>query len=256
MIFPTTDPLTSRRRYKARDIETLVVIGGVFVFLVSLLSFGISWLAPSVFAMLIGDAALLAFSFYLYIIWRERPIALRCDACANLIQSNTPWICGFCKRANRNANEYPFVRECGHCHNSPKAYKCHRCEEAHVIFLSDEKDDAHYAFALNDPKEKWVDQEQVSDSRKAAVQEKKHKLEIAEFALKLKYLKEQRDRLIKKTKLKQNIEAAKEDYDAAMGMKAWVAQQKAEVEVEFRDHPDLLADALQTLEEIREKYRT
>src|SRR5689334_5183142 len=137
MIFAPTGPLESRRRFKARSFENMAILIAIFVPLVM----GISQTVSGVLPVLIGDALCIVFVYYLYCMWNRRPIKVRCDSCRGVLSSNTPWVCGFCKEPNRNANEYPFVYECGHCHDEPKAYRCHHHDCNKLVFLSEDLDE-------------------------------------------------------------------------------------------------------------------
>src|SRR5580765_7685769 len=124
-MFDSTDPLTARARFKARSGKCVVGVVAIFFGLVVVLS----WISANIFSsflpMLVGDAVALAICYFLYLAWHDRPISLQCDneECRKLILSNTPWVCGFCKETNRNANEIPFVHKCAHCSDEAKTYR-------------------------------------------------------------------------------------------------------------------------------------
>jgi len=124
VISESTNPLTSRDRFKTRTFRNVVVIGVLFILVVIVMSELISVLSPGEsIPMLIGDAIALVGAYYLYIVWDKRPIRLSCPKCERIISSNTPWVCGFCGKENRNANEFPFVDKCCHCGAEPKEYR-------------------------------------------------------------------------------------------------------------------------------------
>ena len=140
----------------------MVAIAGAFILGVIVMSWLFSVFAPGVLApMLVGDVIALGVAYYFYILWERRPIRLACPKCEKIILSNTPWVCGVCRKPNLNTTEFPFVHKCGNpdCGFEPKAYRCHHEDEdgivcGEMIYLSEERDKLNYAYCLNAPEEK------------------------------------------------------------------------------------------------------
>jgi hypothetical protein len=142
------NPLTARLRYKHQRL----ISSGVF--------FGIS--IPIVFVIGLlpnaGDHRFIIFlvlcsawSVYVFVAM-DRVIWIRCNHCDKDIASNTPWVCGVCQKTHTNATRFPFVGNCPHCGDEPKAYKCHHCGE--LIFLSKDELKLHFATCANMPVER------------------------------------------------------------------------------------------------------
>lgn len=83
--------------------------------------------------LLDGIGIFVALGVYFFVL-DELPVSVTCNACRKIVSSNTPWVCGICKKPNLKADEFPFVACCEHCSAQPKAYKCHHCGD--MIFLT------------------------------------------------------------------------------------------------------------------------
>jgi hypothetical protein len=213
-----------------------VVIASLFIFAVILMSWLVSIFYPGVFLLkLLGDAIALLGAYFLYIIWDKRPIRLRCENCRKIISSNTPWVCGVCKRPNRDAIEYPFVRHCGYedCGAEPKTYRCHHCEE--FVFLTDDEDKINYAYRLNSPTEisKAEERAEKLKSKQEEVEDIDHEINMGRRTI----LKVQLDERLSEIKKKSNKvlkpvgeakrEGLKEFFDAKAAVKQAAREQKA-----------------------------
>lgn len=201
--------------------------------------------------MLLGDVVAIGIVYYLYTQWNNRPIFIRCEKCRKSISSSTPWVCGFCKEPNRNAKEFPFVRECEHCHGEPKAYRCHHCTEMMLVYLSEDKDTRNYAYCLNTKGEAADPDEQTE--RQKEKEQKQHQIEVAELELKLKAINEKRDGPKLKTPLEQKKEQFDRGYAASMGIREYAAKKRAEVAEELKNHPELLKQANDAIDDLLEK---
>jgi hypothetical protein len=148
MFLQVADPLKSRNQYKVKSVQIIVtlavmcILGGALLFWLGH-TVSIGWTG----ALLIDAFCLLA-TFYVFLLWDNRPIRVRC-ACGQIVLSNTPWACGHCGHKNRNANEHSFLGACESCHDEPKAYKCHHCNQ--LMFLSEDKNLRNYASCINSP---------------------------------------------------------------------------------------------------------
>ena len=135
----TCKPLEARKWFsrKAGTNWTITIV--VFIVLLTgLAQFNDWWLA----AIISGAGAFGLFFLYL----DRRSIGIECGGCGRVVDSNTPWECGFKQCANENTHAFPFINECEHCHFIPKAYECHHCKR--LIFLSKDKQDFQFAKIL------------------------------------------------------------------------------------------------------------
>ena len=127
--------------FKLREPINWALSIAVFAVLFFLLQFLSFWIA---FAVALVAAFCLHF-FYL----DNRLIRIKCPygRCREIIETNTPWICGHKGCKNDNGDDYPFIYRCEHCGNSPKAYKCHHCGE--LIFFTEDEQETGYAECAN-----------------------------------------------------------------------------------------------------------
>jgi hypothetical protein len=162
-----TTPLTARKWFKHRNKASIIIAWAGFAILFLFLE----WFLTTVPATLISMGVMLLV-FYAFL--NNWPIGFDCPhpGCGKYIESNHPWICGFKQCRNDNADDYPFVRECEHCHAKPKSYICHHCEKP--IFLSKDKLNKNHARCTRPPKER--DDLDISDLVKV---ERKAELELS-----------------------------------------------------------------------------
>lgn len=239
MIFEPTTPKTSRSRFKLRTIHNFVALFAIFIVLVAVISMVSSmWSFP----MLMGDAIAFGIVYYLFTLWDKRPIGMECNHCGKYLASNTPWVCGYCKKPNTNANDYPFLGPCAHCGNEPKAYKCHHKDCGQLIFFSEDMDGSNYAYCLNSPNESAADPRTLKViEREESKQEKEHALLMAELDTKLKDAKAKLDG----PKIKSPRELQQEKFDkfyrGVMGSEEIADEALAQVRIKFKDDPTALA---------------
>ena len=133
------DLLKARAWFKMRGAVNWVVAIALFipVYFVLMLAFG------TIIAFVVSTAT--AFALFFFVL-DKRAVKILCAHCQKPIMTNTPWVCGFCKAANKNVDDFPFIHRCQHCTAEPKAYKCHHCGE--LIFLTEDQLKANYAFCL------------------------------------------------------------------------------------------------------------
>ena len=176
MIFESTDPLKSREQFASRRFLNLTVLVGCFI--VFALFWSALWLLPlfvsatvSTLALVLGYGAGLVVVYYFCLVWEKRPIRLRCPRCRKFIVTNTPWVCGYCRKPNLNPVEFPFVNKCEHleCNLEPKTYRCHLCNE--FIYLTPDKDQINYAYRFNSP----ADTTKADKAAKALKEERERK---------------------------------------------------------------------------------
>lgn len=193
MNFDVPDPLTSRARFHGRIVHHMLKLLAVFLGVAVVIAVLSVYVFKSGFFMFVGDVLALSVMIFLFLRLNNKPIRLKCLACAKMILSNTPWTCGFCKQENRDTRGFPFVNTCQHCGNEPKAYKCHHC--GGLIYLTEDEQKSGYAFFANDDSERpkpkpmpvVVDKEKI---RHEEVREKQHNLAMAKLDAELKAVKE------------------------------------------------------------------
>ena len=135
------NPLEARCVFKISPYKNFGIGFGVFVLIFAPLAFCLNvWLAG-------GIAIVGALGVYLY--FESRVIFIECPSCQKAIDTSTPWECGFKQCRNENADEFPFINECEHCHFVPKAYKCHHCKK--LIYLTPDRQQIHAAKCLTAP---------------------------------------------------------------------------------------------------------
>lgn len=139
----TCKPLEARKWFSRKAQTNWAITIVVFILLLAILKqFNDWWLA-----LAISGAAVFGL-FFLYL--DRRSIGIECGGCGRVVDSNTPWECGFKQCRNENTHAFPFINECEHCHFIPKAYECHHCQR--LIFLSKDKQDFQFAKILIIPK--------------------------------------------------------------------------------------------------------
>src|SRR5688572_5049342 len=124
----TMNAQNARIRFRIRTLENLAIVAGIFSLLAIIVaSFPFAWII---------DLALIGILYFVFVyVLEQRVIGIDCPHCGKYLATNTPWICGFCKKLNENGDEYPFVHKCRSCGAEPRAYKCHHRACAKLIFL-------------------------------------------------------------------------------------------------------------------------
>lgn len=241
----STNPRTARERFKSRFLRCIAALTLLFVALTCV----ISWLAANVFSsftlMLVGDVVALGLVYYLYLTWRDQPVKLCCPHCEAVILSNTPWVCGFCKQTNRNANQFPFVDKCGHCGDEAKTYQCHHC--AKLIFLTEDEIKINYAYSLNAPTETTPAQEHAEKIKKLRADKelKEAKLSNAQVDAELVAM---RNRIkLQKPKKKSARDVLEERMESEMEWEEAEAAIAAEIEEKHKNNPKLKKRMLMAL---------
>lgn len=183
----TCDPLKARLWFKLREPVNWAVSIIVFAVLFFLLQFLSLWLA---FAVALIAAFCLHF-FYL----DNRVVRIKCPygRCGEIIETNTPWICGHKGCKNENVDEFPFIYKCEHCGYYPKAYKCHHCGEL-IFFTEDEQktgyaECANYALRTAIVKKREGHQEMMTNKREE-VESKGLDIDIGKHDIRLKGIKQ------------------------------------------------------------------
>lgn len=196
----------------------------------------------------IADIVAVGILFFIYFhLLENRVIGIRCPHCSKYIATNTPWVCGFCQKENRSVDLFPFVHRCEHCGAEPKAYRCHHRICGKVIFLTnDELEDNHATCRNSLPSAPSSD---PTADRKEAKEALSHEIEMADLASKLDHIK-QRTALGKKKTPNEEIEESFIKHHArVMGSQEFARRQRAVFAEQFKDDPEMLKCANDSLEQ-------
>lgn len=144
----TCDPLQARQWFKLREVVNLVavVIGFIVLDLILWLFFG-GFIAGTV-------SIVVAFCVFFFVL-HKRTIGITCPGCGNVIETDTPWICGVCGAENLHTDDFPFVGRCGNekCRAKPKAYQCHHKKNdkycGQLIFFTKDRQEINFARCVN-----------------------------------------------------------------------------------------------------------
>ena len=182
--------LGARKAFTLRPYKHFACGGGVF--LVVLLS-GV-FFYPLIAIIVAG---IFAGGVYFYL--ESRLLVIECPSCGRDINTNTPWQCGFKGCRNENADEFPFIHECEHCHYPPKAYVCHHRECGQLIYLTSDRQQIHAAKCLTAPepvkvivKTKVIVKDVVGDkiaTQREEVRDKEHQLKLTTLDKKIDIVK-------------------------------------------------------------------
>jgi hypothetical protein len=242
LIAQPCDLLKARAWFKMRGGVNWVVTIGFFipVYFVLMLIFG------TIIAFAASTAAALALFFF---VLDKRAVKILCDKCQKPIMTNTPWVCGFCKAANNNVDDFPFIHRCQHCSAEPKAYKCHHCGE--LIFLTDDQLKANHAFCLG-TEVQLVPPPPAPDEaahQKREVETLQHQVIVARLTAELNKVKNQAE-LSKKKSPEQKIEESLTEH-LASNMAGFRAARNVKMALaeELKDDPDLLEKANASVDE-------
>ena len=236
LIAQQCDLLKARAWFKMRagvnGVVTIVLF--IPVYFVLMLIFG------TIIAFAVSTTATFALFFF---VLDKRAVKIRCDKCQKPIMTNTPWVCGFCKAANKNVDDFPFIHRCQHCGAEPKAYKCHHCGE--LIYLSDDQLKANHAFCLG-TEVKLVPPPPPPDEvtlQKREVQTLRHQVIVARLTAELNKVKSNVE-LSKKKSPEELIEASLTEH-LASNMAGFRAARNVKMALaeELKDDPELLEKA-------------
>ena len=258
-IFDSPNPLTSRERFaSARYLSQARLAIGFIAFV---LIWSAVWILPlgidlPVRLLAIGLGYIFAFGIvrYRYTFWKRRPIRLRCRECREVIITNTPWVCGYCRKPNLNPLEFPFVDKCANpeCGLEPKTYRCHHCNK--FIFLTPDKDQINFAYRFNsqaditeadrEAAKLKQDREKKRDNQAERLLTKKEEVAMAEVE---KRLAELRKKIQADT-----VEASGPEIRlrGLMQLELQIRDLKKTVTVLFKDDEEMLERALAYLDQV------
>ena len=207
---------------------TIIVFSAL---LLVLAQFNAWWLAA---AISVAAACCLFF-----LILGRRSIGIECPNCGRIVESNTPWVCGFKQCHNENTHTFPFINECEHCHYIPKAYECHHCGK--LIYLSKDKQNFQFAKILISPKFTEVKRppeiKDVSGDKSARQREEKqdlrHKLEVTKIESDIILEKNRAIKLEEVSICAQLREELERLYNQKMGKEDAAEWKKAEIRKKY-----------------------
>src|SRR6267142_3516456 len=111
------NPEYAKLRFRLRPFNNYLIILAIFVPLVYVGT-------RSSYSWLIDVVLIIVLAFLNFAVLEKRAIKIMCPGCTQTIVSNTPWVCGFCRKNNMSVDDYPLVHRCEHCSAETKAYKC------------------------------------------------------------------------------------------------------------------------------------
>ncbi len=200
----------------------------------------------------VADPIAIGLSLYTYVaILSKQPIKIRCDNCHGYIATNTPWVCGFCGAKNDDVEEYPFVHKCKQCSAPPKAYRCHHSNCGKLIYLSEDRLDANFAYCYSKNAEMPVPTRQAM--RGEEILEKEHVLKLARLETDLSELTKKPEPVQLKSLSEQKREKLERMLDAHLSAREWANKKRAEIAIRFKDDPDGLEKANMLIERFLEE---
>ena len=159
-----------------------------------------------------------------------------------IIETNTPWICGFKQCRNERVDDFPFIYRCQHCGAEPKAYQCHHCGE--LIFFTTDQQKINYAKCVNIPvKTTPAEKDRTAEKITKQHEEKRdlmHELEVTQLKGDLKEAKKRVEDPKEKTERQILEESIARFVDRNMSGAAIVQRLKAENADKYKDNPEEL----------------
>jgi len=227
----TCDPLQARQWFKLREAVNFAVVIVGFIVLDAIL-----W--PAAGGFIAGTVSIVVMFCVFFFILHKRTIGIECPHCRNFIETNTPWVCGFCGAKNQRIDDFPFVYRCEHCGAEPKAYKCHYSDCEELIFFTNDQLRINYAQCVNLPvKSKPVKRDkkmEVVAELNEGIQVAKLKVEKAKYDVELKGLNKD---LEPPSKEKTAFEQLEEYYKGMMGNEDAAKKWHAAIDAEFPNDP-------------------
>lgn len=232
----------ARLRFKLKPVENFALVVAVFIF-ISLFLRGL----PFVWALNAITMVLLYF-IYFYVL-EHRAIGIDCTNCGKYLATNTPWVCGFCRKSNDNGNAFPFVHQCGHCGAEPRAYKCHHRECGKLVFLGADELEENFAHCLNaSPEVKPVEEDELV-KREKEKRDMEHEIIMTELTRKLNAEKQRID-LEKKRTPKERLEKSFEEHHAStMGAREIAEEKRKAVKKLYKGNKQMQDAALEAIED-------
>ena len=189
-----------------------------------------------------------------------KPLRLFCQHCDKYMPSDMEWRCAHCGHENWATKYYSFLNKCQNCKRPPKSVACPHCGK--LNFLDRDGDGSHPAVRIFVPvpqsplvppvppiippttaQVRAVKRENHADRKEAIQQE----IEIAKLNADLVRCKESaefREELKRMAKLIKNFSEHEADV---MGVKMVVKKKRSEYAETFKDDPEGLQDANDSL---------
>ena len=243
------DLLKARSSFRRQEAVnwTVTIVFFVLVFFILML---LLW---PVIAFVVSTAT--AFALFFFVL-DKRAIKIVCnhDSCKKTIMTNTPWVCGFCKAANKNVDDFPFIHRCQHCGAEPKAYKCHHCGE--LIFLADDQLKANHAFCLG-TEVKEVPPPPEPDEialQKREVQDLRHQIVLTRLNAELKKQKRIEESLKKKNPEEEAEESLAKHVAKDIAVFSAARRVRLKYTEEFKDDSDLVEKINLSVDQFLEEH--
>jgi hypothetical protein len=212
-----------------------------------------SWKDAGVISRLFS---VVAFGALTYLIWKAlngnvcNP--LFCPKCEKSISKNLVWRCAYCDSDNDN-EKHPITEKCGTCFRVPKSYCCQHCEE--IIFLDSDNDGSKPARSNASAPKKDSSRSHAPDPKK--LKELEHidrkialmrEIEITQLTAQLEALKAS-PVFKKEVAKKESIAERFSSFEThTMGVHMFAKQKREEYEERFKDDPDFLEQANESLQ--------
>jgi hypothetical protein len=178
-----------------------------------------------------------------------RPLRLFCEHCDKYVPSDMEWRCGYCNEENWFTRYYSFLNKCRKCKRPAKSFVCPHCRE--INFLDKDQVETHPATKAGPsvlPPTKDEARREKREEREDSKEELNHEIEIARLSADLVKYKASAEFAKAKTAM-EKLEKSFGEHDAhVMGVKTIVRRQKALNFEKYKDDPEGLEDATDSLE--------
>ena len=200
-------------------------------------------------------SAVVIFGALTYFLWKALNSnlcnPLFCPECEKCFSKNLVWRCAYCDSENDN-EKHPITEKCGTCFRVPKSYCCHHCEQ--IIFLDSDNDGSRPAINATVAR-KSRPHTPVPDLTKVKEQEHAERkialmreIEITQLTAQLEALKAS-PIFKKEVAKKENIVERFSSFEThTMGVHMFAKQKREEYEERYKDDPDLLEQANESLQ--------
>jgi hypothetical protein len=185
-----------------------------------------------------------------------KPLRLFCEHCDKYIPSDMEWKCAHCNHENRATRYYSFLNKCQNCKRLPQAVVCPHCEE--LNFLDKHKIGSHPASQNSAlvPPILPPTKEQIREQSRAEKQEDhadrkddlNREIEIARLNADLAKCKMSAEFGRERIAMEKVRKSFSEHEAHVMGIKMVVKEKRSEYAETFKDDPEGLKDANDSLD--------
>ncbi len=178
-------------------------------------------------------------------------VNLFCDHCNKHIPFDVPWKCGYCSEEQQNLRVawWGLIGKCVKCESEAQAFHCPHCQK--VNYLDIDQDGSHSASILLNSAPKVVFPATLDLKRQAHLERKtelEHEIEITQLAAQLEALKAS-PIFKKEVAKKEGIAERFSSFEThTMGVHMFAKQKREEYEERFKDDPDFLEQANESLQ--------